>query len=64
MVNIDIPQKHAAASWGDGTPRLTINHEAAFELDSTNAFEGMCGPRQPSFGAEVDRQSPQVRRSS
>jgi hypothetical protein len=25
----------------EGTPQLTINHEAIVDLDSSNAFEGM-----------------------
>ncbi|KAH0545304.1 hypothetical protein FGG08_000603 [Glutinoglossum americanum] len=40
MVTIDIP-RHYAASPSDGTPHLTINHEATLDLDSSNAFEGM-----------------------
>ncbi|KAI9676372.1 MAG: spermidine resistance protein [Caeruleum heppii] len=39
MVNIEIP-KHYTASPSEGTPHLTINHEATFDLDSSNAFEG------------------------
>ncbi len=27
----------------DATPRLTINHDATVDLDSTNAFEGKRG---------------------
>ncbi|KAI9765303.1 MAG: spermidine resistance protein [Geoglossum simile] len=39
MVTIDIPRRYAASP-SEGTPHLTINHEATLDLDSTNAFEG------------------------
>lgn len=41
MVNTEIPKHYTASpsSYG-GTPHLTINHDVAADLDSTNAFEG------------------------
>ncbi|KAJ6022122.1 hypothetical protein N7540_007626 [Penicillium herquei] len=41
MVCVGIPKNYtqSPSSYG-GTPALTINHEAAQDLDSTNAFEG------------------------
>lgn len=46
MVNLEILNGYAVSPGGyalspsNGTPRLTINHEVAADLDSTNAFEG------------------------
>ncbi|KAJ5104691.1 hypothetical protein NUU61_002038, partial [Penicillium alfredii] len=41
MVHVNIPKNYTASpSSLAGTPSLTINHEAAQDLDSTNAFEG------------------------
>lgn len=41
MVNIGIPKNYTLSpSSFTGTPSLTINREAALELDSSNAFEG------------------------
>ncbi|KAK3995515.1 S-adenosylmethionine decarboxylase proenzyme [Cladorrhinum sp. PSN332] len=41
MVNLEIPSGYAlGTSPSEGTPHLTINHEVAADLDSTNAFEG------------------------
>lgn len=42
MVYIGIPKNYTASpSSFAGTPSLTINHAAAQDLDSSNAFEGM-----------------------
>lgn len=38
MINIEIPNHHTVSS--EGTPHLTINHEATVDLDSSSAFEG------------------------
>jgi S-adenosylmethionine decarboxylase len=41
MVNIGIPANYTTSlSTFSGTPSLTINHNAALDLDSSNAFEG------------------------
>lgn len=41
MVNTEIPKNYTASpSSLTGTPHLTINREVAFDLDSSNAFEG------------------------
>lgn len=41
MVNTEIPKHYTASpSSLSGTPYLTINHGATFDLDSSNAFEG------------------------
>ena len=41
MVNIGIPKDYTTSpSSFNGTPSLTINREAALDLDSSNAFEG------------------------
>ncbi|MCJ1396572.1 spermidine resistance protein [Xylographa bjoerkii] len=41
MVNTDIPKNYTASpSSFSGTPHLTINHDVAKDLDSTNVFEG------------------------
>ena len=41
MVNIEIPKHYTTSpSSFNGTPHLTINHDATVDLDSTNAFEG------------------------
>ena len=41
MVNTGIPKHYTTSpSSFSGTPSLTINHGAAFDLDSSNAFEG------------------------
>jgi S-adenosylmethionine decarboxylase len=40
MIDIaETPSKTIPTS--EGTPHLTINHEAIVDLDSSNAFEGM-----------------------
>ncbi|KAH0565048.1 hypothetical protein GP486_001557 [Trichoglossum hirsutum] len=39
MVTIGIPQRYATSP-SEGTPHLSINHEATLDLDSSNAFEG------------------------
>lgn len=39
MVNLDVPTNYTFSP-SEGTPHLTINHEVAAELDSSNAFEG------------------------
>lgn len=39
MVNLSVP-KNYTFSPSEGTPHLTINHDVAADLDSTNAFEG------------------------
>ena len=44
MVNIGIPKNYTTSpSSFSGTPSLTINREAALDLDSSNAFEGTPG---------------------
>ena len=40
MVDIAGPPINTVAV-SEGTPQLTINHEAVVDLDSSNAFEGM-----------------------
>jgi len=39
MVHLDVPNGYAFSP-SEGTPHLTINHDVAADLDSTNAFEG------------------------
>ncbi|KAI1353940.1 S-adenosylmethionine decarboxylase [Xylaria sp. FL0043] len=39
MVNFDIPTNYTFSP-SEGTPHLTINHDVAADLDSSNAFEG------------------------
>ncbi|KAI8630229.1 S-adenosylmethionine decarboxylase [Xylariaceae sp. FL1651] len=39
MVNLEIPTDYTFSP-SEGTPLLTINHDVAADLDSTNAFEG------------------------
>ncbi|KAK3328145.1 S-adenosylmethionine decarboxylase [Cercophora scortea] len=39
MVNVDDPGDYTFSP-SEGTPHLTINHEVAADLDSSNAFEG------------------------
>lgn len=39
MVDLEVTQPILSAS--EGTPQVTINHEVATGLDSTNAFEGV-----------------------
>ncbi|XXH00115.1 hypothetical protein Hte_006457 [Hypoxylon texense] len=39
MVNLEIPTNYTFSP-SEGTPHLTINHDIAADLDSTNAFEG------------------------
>ncbi|KJZ73922.1 hypothetical protein HIM_06590 [Hirsutella minnesotensis 3608] len=39
MVNLSLPKGYSASA-SEGTPNLTINHDVAADLDSTNAFEG------------------------
>lgn len=39
MINLEVPNNYTFSP-SEGTPHLTINHEVAAELDSTNAFEG------------------------
>lgn len=41
MVNIEIPKHYTTSpSSYNGTPHLTINHDATVDLDSTSSFEG------------------------
>ncbi|KAI9854520.1 MAG: spermidine resistance protein [Trichoglossum hirsutum] len=40
MVTVDIP-RHTTASPLEDAPHITINHEAALDLESSNAFEGV-----------------------
>lgn len=42
MVDIAAPPTNTVAV-SEGTPQLTINHEAVVDLDSSNAFEGTHG---------------------
>ncbi|KAI5862961.1 S-adenosylmethionine decarboxylase [Durotheca rogersii] len=39
MINLDVPTNYTFSP-SEGTPHLTINHDVAADLDSTNAFEG------------------------
>jgi len=39
MVDLEVPNDHTLSP-SQNTPRLTINHDVAADLDSTNAFEG------------------------
>ncbi|KAI1640597.1 S-adenosylmethionine decarboxylase [Biscogniauxia mediterranea] len=39
MVNLEVPTNYTFSP-SEGTPHLTINHEVAADLDSSNAFEG------------------------
>ncbi|KFA75897.1 hypothetical protein S40288_09683 [Stachybotrys chartarum IBT 40288] len=39
MVNLSVPNDYTFSP-SEATPQLTINHDVAAELDSTNAFEG------------------------
>ena len=39
MVNLSVPKDYTLSP-ADATPHLTINHDVAADLDSTNAFEG------------------------
>ncbi|KAJ1329790.1 Adenosylmethionine decarboxylase [Microdochium nivale] len=39
MVNLSVPTNYTFSP-SEGTPHLTINHDVAADLDSTNAFEG------------------------
>ncbi|KAI1120069.1 S-adenosylmethionine decarboxylase [Nemania abortiva] len=39
MVNLNIPTNYTFSP-SEGTPHLTINHDVAADLDSSNAFEG------------------------
>ncbi|KAI0007696.1 S-adenosylmethionine decarboxylase [Xylariaceae sp. FL0662B] len=39
MVNFEVPTNYTFSP-SEGTPHLTINHDVAAELDSSNAFEG------------------------
>lgn len=39
MVNPSVPNDYALSP-AEATPHLTINHDVAADLDSTNAFEG------------------------
>lgn len=39
MVDLEIPSSHVLST-SEGTPHLTINHDVAADLDSSNAFEG------------------------
>ena len=48
MVNTEIPKHYTASpSSYSGTPHLTINRDAAVDLDSSNAFEGDVSRRRP-----------------
>ncbi|KAK3370521.1 S-adenosylmethionine decarboxylase [Podospora didyma] len=40
MVSFETANGYAVSSPSEGAPHLTINHEVAADLDSTNAFEG------------------------
>ena len=41
MISSEIPKNYTLnPSSFSGTPQLTINHDVAADLDSTNAFEG------------------------
>lgn len=39
MVDLEVPNTHVLST-SEGTPLLTINHDVAADLDSSNAFEG------------------------
>jgi S-adenosylmethionine decarboxylase len=39
MVNLSVPHDYTFSP-SEGTPQLTINHDVAADLDSSNAFEG------------------------
>lgn len=39
MVNLEVPNNYTFSP-SEGTPHLTINHDVAADLDSSNAFEG------------------------
>ncbi|CAJ2507543.1 Uu.00g087290.m01.CDS01 [Anthostomella pinea] len=39
MVNLEVPTNYTFSP-SEGTPHLTINHDVAADLDSSNAFEG------------------------
>jgi S-adenosylmethionine decarboxylase len=39
MVNLSVPNDYTFSP-SEATPHLTINHDVAADLDSTNAFEG------------------------
>lgn len=39
MVSQSVPNNYTFSP-AEGTPHLTINHDVAAELDSSNAFEG------------------------
>ncbi|KAF3069118.1 S-adenosylmethionine decarboxylase proenzyme [Daldinia childiae] len=39
MINLEIPTNYTFSP-SEGTPHLTINHDVAADIDSTNAFEG------------------------
>lgn len=58
MVNTEIPNNYAVSpSTLNGTPHLTINREAAFALDSSNAFEGATRLyATSSIGADIPSQ--------
>lgn len=43
MVNFDIPTNYTFSP-SEATPHLTINHDVAADLDSSNAFEGNIWP--------------------
>ena len=41
MISSEIPKNYTLSpSSFSGTPKLTINHDVAADLDSTNVFEG------------------------
>jgi hypothetical protein len=49
MVNLEIPSSYTFSP-SESAPHLTINHDVAVDLDSTNAFEGMLYFYNPSRG--------------
>lgn len=40
MVNLSVPANYTFSP-AEATPHLTINHDVAADLDSSNAFEGL-----------------------
>lgn len=43
MVNLSVPTNYTFSP-SEGTPHLTINHDVAADIDSSNAFEGKNNP--------------------
>ena len=55
MVNIEIPKHYTTSpSSYNGTPHLTINHDATIDLDSTNSFEGRLNDGTQIVNADRD----------